>query len=123
MKRIIIISCCVFCFGCERDYAHRGNYITEDDASSVVVGKSSKKDVQKHFGSAFLITKDNTWIYMGRRESRVPFKHPVVENSFGYIVSFDNKDIVKSVRKINASIVKMELDKENTRVNSKSEWK
>lgn len=123
MKRIIIISCCVFCLGCERDYAHRGNYITEDDVAAVVVGKSSKKDVQKHLGSAFLMSKDNTWVYMGRGESRAPFKHPVVENSCGYVVSFDNKDIVKSVRKIDAGIVKIELDKESTRVNSKLEWK
>lgn len=121
--RVLILSLCIFCFGCERDYAHRGNYITEDDVASVVVGKSSKKDVQKHFGSAFLMTKDNTWVYIGRGESRVPFKHPVVENSCGYIVSFDNRGIVKSIRKIDAGIVKMELDKENTRVNSKSEWK
>lgn len=123
MKRIIIISCCVFCLGCERDYTHRGNYITEDDVASVVVGKSSKKDIQKRLGSAFLMTKSNDWIYMGRGESRAPFKHPIVESSFGYIVSFDNKDIVKSVRKIDATLEQIELDKENTRVNSKSERK
>ena len=115
MNRYIGIALILFLTACEKEAAVRGNFVT--NISQIHEGKTTKDYVLKAIGSPFLMTKDNRWVYIGRRELRAPFLHPEVESSVDYIIHFDDKDVVKKIEKPGFKGKDVKYDKGNTPVN------
>ena len=115
MNRYIGIALILFLTACEKEAAVRGNFVT--NISQIQEGKASKEDVLKAIGSPFLMTKDNRWVYIGRRELRAPFLSPKVESSVDYVIYFDEKDIVKKIEKPAFNGKDIKFDKGDTPVN------
>ena len=115
MNRYIGVMVVLLLAGCEKEASVRGNFVT--DISQIKEGSTNKEGVLKAIGSPFLMTKDNRWVYLGRRELRAPFLHPEVESSVDYVIHFNDKDVVTKIEKPNFQRKEVKYDSDNTPVN------
>jgi outer membrane protein assembly factor BamE (lipoprotein component of BamABCDE complex) len=85
--------------GCASDIAQRGHLPTPEQIAQIQPGSTTREDVVKIIGSpsSTATFDDKTWYYISRRTKQVSFFSPTVLDQQVFIVSFNDKGVVKSV--------------------------
>jgi outer membrane protein assembly factor BamE (lipoprotein component of BamABCDE complex) len=80
----------------------RGNIIEEEALRQVVVGVSSRDDVQALLGSpsATATFDDSEWYYIGGTTRLRPGRQQVMENQNVVVVGFDSRGTVQTIRQL-----------------------
>lgn len=97
---ILILLAGLSVTGCVRVHRVHGNFLEEEKLHLVQPGMS-KDDVVKTLGppSTYGLFQDNTWIYMGTRESHVAFSQPRLDASRLFSVVFDKDGRVADTKR------------------------
>jgi outer membrane protein assembly factor BamE (lipoprotein component of BamABCDE complex) len=85
--------------GCAAMVEQRGNLPTPEKLAEIQPGVTSKDEVIKILGSpsSVSIFNDKSWYYISRRTGQTAFFEPSLLDQQVYIVSFDDKEVVKTV--------------------------
>jgi len=101
--RCIVFCAFLLCFitACVKTEETRG-YVTEfSDFNSVEPGKTTKEEVIKALGSPSSTSSfgDETWYYIGMKMEKTAFLDPEIVKQNIFLVTFDDKGIVKEIGK------------------------
>jgi outer membrane protein assembly factor BamE (lipoprotein component of BamABCDE complex) len=89
--------------GCAKDIAPRGNLPPDDAVSQLTPGEQTRQDVRNLLGTpaTTALFDDETWYYISSHTTQYAF-YPTVElDRTIYALSFDQRGILKEVRKLN----------------------
>ena len=91
--------------GCERKVINHGYGMETADFDKIIIGKDTIEDVFKKLGSPTIRSSvvhsngDYCWYYAAKRMKKFGFMKPTVIDQKIYIITFNNKNIVKSLEK------------------------
>ncbi len=84
---------------CSPTVDQRGNLPEPGKMAAIQPGSTTKEQVVKILGtpSSTGVFNDSSWYYISRRTEQVAFFHPEVTDQQVFIVSFDDKGVVRTV--------------------------
>ena len=107
---------------CQPFVNSRGNVVISDHIDSFVIGKTTMQDVIQKCGTPSLQLEKSVWIYAGARSEAMSFKGVSMKDCNVFKLSFDDKDVLKSIDRLKADGDGVKLDDSNyTRLISDSE--
>lgn len=94
----------------------RGNFLEKQQLSKLKIGQSTRADVLTHLGppSSHEMFIGKGWYYMGEKTENVSFLAPKIEKREFYLLEFNSKEILSSVKKFDDKGVEIKPDREKT---------
>ncbi|MBR1944034.1 MAG: hypothetical protein IJ848_00995 [Alphaproteobacteria bacterium] len=105
---LLVFVCCLS--GCNNTVINRGYDVATADFKSIVPGKDTIQDVFDRFGSPTVRSSvvhsngDYCWYYSAKNLTKSGFLNPTLQNKQLWIVTFDKKNVVKSVKLSNIEV-------------------
>jgi outer membrane protein assembly factor BamE (lipoprotein component of BamABCDE complex) len=96
---LAVISTAAIIAGCSTTVEQRGNLPPPEKVAKIHPGSTTKDEVVKILGtpSTVGVFNDNSWYYVSERTKQFAFFDPHVQDQQVYVVSFNDKGVVKTV--------------------------
>ncbi|MDC0348781.1 outer membrane protein assembly factor BamE [Alphaproteobacteria bacterium] len=115
-KLLISLFALVLFTACTPTHHTRGNFLEKSQLKKLVLGKPTAKEVLDILGppSSQELFIGKGWYYMGEKTETTSFLVPKVEKRHFYLLEFNKKDLLMSLKKFDEKGIEIIPDKDKT---------
>lgn len=114
---VIAIFLCLS--SCEKNIDTRGTYIPGENVKKLKIGIDKYEDVLQKCGSPYMMVTKDEWIYLSKKEVRVPLRKDVVIKEKNVKLCFNSSGILERVDRISLKRSNISHDSSSTDVNKR----
>ncbi len=120
IKALFSISIMLLCLSsCEKHIDTRGTYIPGDNLKKLKIGVDKYEDVLQKCGSPYMMITKDEWIYLSKKEVRVPLRKDSIIKEKNVRIKFNQKGVLENVDSIHLKKANISTDSSSTDVNKK----
>ena len=120
IRSLFSISIMLLCLSsCEKNIDTRGTYIPGDNLKKLEIGVDKYEDVLQKCGSPYMMITKDEWVYLSKKEVRVPLRKDSIIKEKNVRIKFNQKGVLENVDSIHLKKANISTDSSSTDVNKK----